>query len=400
MIKQRIYRSFLETRQAQNLRDLPETETLQVHPLAQGRDQDVDTHGDPHLGLHRIFGGTEERFDVQVLLHPFEEQFDLPPRLVESGDDMRWQHEVVGNEDQCFLSLRIAESNTTKAFWVGSDCLHAVSLDDPVRSHTCGFINRLGLDATQQQRRFWTRDEERACQMEAVKSFQILITPIHDVVCTWFGSENIQRVDIVDFTVGYVDEGRYGATQVDQRMQLHGGLGPAELGPRKQFQAKIDGRRIESKDCLLQIRNGCVLGVQISRLGDQHLGEIGEDSPISLLVRIGQGCARNGSANPKVVELGRNGAKAGLDIAQTLPAGQLGKSHAQELVQVGEGSRGASIRISLSASMEISQGQEVHDLREHQPTCMHVTPCQGAESPPEGHSPVKSFHFPPCILHG
>lgn len=46
---------------------------LQVHPLTQDGDQDVDAHGDRYLGLHSIFGGTKECFDVQVLLLPFED---------------------------------------------------------------------------------------------------------------------------------------------------------------------------------------------------------------------------------------------------------------------------------------------------------------------------------------
>ncbi len=201
----------------------------------------------------------------------------------------------------------------------------------------------------------------------------------------------------MDFPVCYVDERRDGATQVDQRVQLHGGLGPAELGPRKQFQAKIDGRRIEGVDRLRQVGDCSILGVQISCLGYQYLGEVGEDAPVPLLVRIGQGRPRDGATNPQVVELGRNGAEAGLDIPQALSAGQLGKGHAQELVQVGEGPRGTSIRIPSRASTEIPQGQQVHDLSEHQLACVHDAPCQGAGLPPKGHSPTKSFHFQQCI---
>ena len=197
-----------------------------------------------------------------------------------------------------------------------------------------------------------------------------------------------------------MDERRNGATQVDQRMQLHGGFGPAEFGPREQFQTEIDGSRIECVDCLRQVGNGRVLGVQISRLGYQNLGEVGKDAPVPLLVRIGQGRTGDGATNPQVVEFGGNGAEAGLDIPQALPAGQLGKGHAQKLVQVGEGPRGTTIRIPSRASTEVPQGQQVHDLSEHQPACMHGTPSQGAGSPPRGHSPLKSFHFQLCISRG
>ena len=97
--KQRIYRHFLETCLAQNLRDLPEAEMLQAQPLTQDCYEDVDAHGDLKLVFHRILGCAEEGHNVQMLLHPFEEQFDLPTCLVEGCDDMRRQHEVVGDED-------------------------------------------------------------------------------------------------------------------------------------------------------------------------------------------------------------------------------------------------------------------------------------------------------------
>ena len=322
---------------------------LQVQLLAQERDQDVNAHGDPCLGLHRVLGIAEKRFDVEMLLDPFEEKFDLPPRLVEGGDDMRRQYEIVGDEDQCLLGFHVAESDAAQSFRVGRCRFHSVGHDDPIRSHAGGLVDRLRLDATQQQRRFWASDKECAGLMKAVKPFQVLISTIHDVVRAWLWSEYIQGVNIMDFAVCYVDKCRDGATQVDQRMQLHGGFGPTKLGPREQLKTEINGRRIESVNRLRQVSDCRILGIQISRLGDQHLGKVCEDAPVPLLVRIGQSRAGNGTTNSQVVELGRHRTEARLNVPQTLPTGQLSKGHAQELVHVGEGSRGTSIRISRCA---------------------------------------------------
>ena len=47
--------------------------------------------------------------DVQVvLLHPLEEELDLPSRFAESRDDVRWQYEIVSDED---LRLRGLSAN-------------------------------------------------------------------------------------------------------------------------------------------------------------------------------------------------------------------------------------------------------------------------------------------------
>ena len=370
---------------------------LQVHPLAQDRDQDVDAHGDPDLGLHRVLGSAEERLDVEMLLHPFEEQLDLPSRLVEGGDDMRRQHEVVGDEYQSLLGLHIAESDASQAFRVGRGRLHAVDHDDPVRSHAGGLVNRLGLNPSQLQRRLGACNKERARRMEPVKSFQVLIATVHDVVGTGLWREHVQRIHIVDFPVGYVDESRDGTTQIDQGMQLHSRLGPAELGPRKQFQAEVDGRRVQRVDRLSQVDDGGNLGVQLPCFGDQYLGKVREDPPVPAFIGIRERCAANGTTNPQVVQLRRHGSQARLNIPKAFAGGQLGKGHAQELIEAGETATWTPLGVSGYTASEVRQWEQVHDLREYQPTDMHVSPCQGAGLAPEGHSKSKSIQ--PSMLY-
>jgi hypothetical protein len=51
-------------------------------------------------------------------------------------------------------------------------------------------------------------------------------------------------VDLVHFAVADVDKRRDIAAQIEQRMQLHRGLGCAKGRPRTYRQAKVDGRGI------------------------------------------------------------------------------------------------------------------------------------------------------------
>ena len=144
---------------------------------------------------------------------------------------------------------------------------------------------------------------------------------------------------------------------------------------RKQGQAKVGGGRVPSVDQWGQIGTGCLLGAPFPRLGYQYLGE---DSAVSLFVWIGQFRTGDGAANAWVIERGGNGVKTGRGSAQMFSAGQLGKSHARELVQGADGSRGTPMGISLRTSTEISQGQEVHYLD------MHGASGQGLDHPGKG----------------
>src|ERR1019366_4313319 len=80
-------------------------------PLFDNGDQDIDGDSDPHLGAHGVFGRAIEGFDTQMLLDPFEEQFDLPTAAVELSDRQGWFGEIVGQEHEPFAGLRVAEAD-------------------------------------------------------------------------------------------------------------------------------------------------------------------------------------------------------------------------------------------------------------------------------------------------
>jgi len=76
---------FLEKCDAQNLQNFGEA-AVQLQFLFHDRHKHVHADRDPDLGLHRIVGRTVERFDLQMLFDPFEEQFHLPATPVQLGD--------------------------------------------------------------------------------------------------------------------------------------------------------------------------------------------------------------------------------------------------------------------------------------------------------------------------
>jgi hypothetical protein len=113
-----INRYFLERVNAQDLENFVEI-FLQMELLFQDGHKNVDANGDPNLGLHRIGCGAKEAFDVQVLLDPFEEQFDLPTTLVQLGDGQCRQSEVVGQVDEEPFRLGVEEANAPGyPFWL------------------------------------------------------------------------------------------------------------------------------------------------------------------------------------------------------------------------------------------------------------------------------------------
>jgi hypothetical protein len=91
-------RGFLERNDAQDLENFGEA-PFELQFLAEDGHQDINAHGDPHLGLHRVDRVAVERLDPEVLLDPLEEQFDLPATAVKLCDGQGGQFEVVREKD-------------------------------------------------------------------------------------------------------------------------------------------------------------------------------------------------------------------------------------------------------------------------------------------------------------
>ena len=79
---------------------------------------DVGRQGDPHLGLYGVLGSAVESFDPQMLFDPAKEQFHLPARAIELGNDQGREEKVVGEKNQGQVSSRVDVVNSPQQFGV------------------------------------------------------------------------------------------------------------------------------------------------------------------------------------------------------------------------------------------------------------------------------------------
>ena len=90
-------------------------------------------------------------------------------------------------------------------------------------------------------------------------------------------------------------------------MHLNGSLGIAEGGPWQHRQAQVNGGRREGVGGLVEFDGKGLVGVQVTRLGDQAMAQIGVDAPVAPFIGVGQSGAADRCAEPGVVELGGAG---------------------------------------------------------------------------------------------
>lgn len=101
-----------------------------------------------------------------------------------------------------------------------------------------------------------------------------------------------------------VDEARDAAAQVEQGVRLDRALGLAELRPREQRKAEVDGRRVQRVNRVRQPHAKVVLGVEPAGDLDQAGREVLVDAPVALLVGIRQRTAGDPATDAQMVQLG------------------------------------------------------------------------------------------------
>ena len=92
---------------------------VKMQTLLRDSDQHIGADCNPDLRLHCVLAGAQKRLDAQVLLDPFEEQFDLPTVSIPVGNEFWLQREVVGQKR---VRLPVWSLTTTRRKALNSLC--------------------------------------------------------------------------------------------------------------------------------------------------------------------------------------------------------------------------------------------------------------------------------------
>jgi len=144
-----------------------------MQTLFQNGDEQVNGDGGPDLSAHRVWRGAVEGFDAQMLLDPFEEEFDLPTSTIELGDGQRRDGEVVGQEDQCFARFRIAIADAAHGDGIIVLGVQPGEHHGLVETQAGGFVHGAGATPCAAEVMFGAGDEESAALVDAMPAGEV-----------------------------------------------------------------------------------------------------------------------------------------------------------------------------------------------------------------------------------
>ena len=195
-------------------------------------DQHVSADCNPDLRLDRVLVGAIKRLDAQVLLDPFEEQFDLPALSIQVRYQLRFECEVVGQERDAFATVVLDDhaSQCGGIVLAGIENCQYTSLI--AHDVGVGSVHGVGVAPLELGIGLGTGDEESVGLMNGKQSLEIQVPAIKQVVRARLDVQQVQGVDLVHLAVADVNECRDGAAQVQQGVQFDSRLVGAKRCPR------------------------------------------------------------------------------------------------------------------------------------------------------------------------
>ncbi len=336
-------------------------------------DKQISADGGPYLRLDGVLRVAEEMLNRQVLFEPLEEQFDLPPLLVDGGDGERRKIETVGKENQMQTRFRIAERNAAQPLRIALLGLWGDQQDGLVGAQAGRAADLARSDPRIAQVVLGTHDEAALPLRQRKEPGEVQVTPVDDHDASGWQHHRIEQIDVVYFAGGNGYEDRNRAAQIDNGVRFDSCFGGTGIGPREQGKAQADGGRVHRVERCLESQADVFVPIEFECNGNQPLPERFEQTPVATFVGVGQRRFGNASANADVVELGTLGVEASNQIAQTLSPGQLSIGHAQKMAPCRELADTAIRRETIDQVFEMAKGNKFQQLREYGSALIHLT---------------------------
>jgi hypothetical protein len=339
--------------------------SVQFEVVFNNSDETVRDDGDMYLYPDCIFRFSPKGFDTEMLLDPFEKQFDLPSVAVKKGNFFCFEVEVVGVVGEVPSKVRGIEYDAPERNWIVStvslacepNCLipqdivisfkHVFTFRD--------FIIRMKL---------LPYDEESSSLLNCVEPGEIKVSSIKHIASVPFVYQPVHGLGIMHICMADSVEDRYFSGNINLGMNLDAGLCASELCPSKDRHAQVDGRGINGIEPSVEFKLfGDTFG-----LGNRHnvKGKLLKDSRVSESVCFGKNASVDGNLSKSQVK--RSFGMSNSDICKfpkTMAASKLTVHNDQHMAPAGWCHSGCPVFVFDYQSFEVTFREKLHNLCEN-----------------------------------
>ncbi len=215
----------------------------------------IGDDGNMYLDTYCILRFTPEAFDLKMLFDPLEEQLHLPSVLVEQGDVLSTEEEVVRVIDKTAMQLRCIVDDSPDNARILLQVLFLGEADALVFEHVvCAIKDAFSIDNLVCRLALLPDDEECSERMNLIETGEVKVASVKHIAGKSLVGEPVHRVDIMHLGIGNPIE--YGNLRgdVNLRVDFDARLRASELCPSEHGHAEVDGRGVDGIEPAVQLK--------------------------------------------------------------------------------------------------------------------------------------------------
>lgn len=325
-----------------------------------------------NLYSHGILGRAPKREHPEMLLYPPKEEFHLPTLLVQQGDVLCLECEVVGQERERPLKVRSIVNYPPQHGGILLLGLIAGKAYRLVKENVIRAVQQvLAVNHFVVESGLLSDDKVRVDEVDLVQPFKVVVSLVKDVERKRLIRNVIHGFHIMDLCFRDMNICRYLGHHVKQRVDLYPALGLSEVSPLKQAQTEVNRCGIESIEPSMQLK----LPVESLALSEPNhmIGKLLKDPVIPVGIGVCDIAQLDiAGSKTEMVALILDGVNDADDLPKAVAAGKLAKHHHQKLVPACEGLHILVTLVLLYDSIKDSLGQKLDELTEHIFSAIHA----------------------------
>jgi len=232
-----------------------ERRPIQLAVVFDNGDKAVCDDRNINLYSHGILGRPPKREHSEMLFYPPKEEFHLPALLIQQGDVLSFEREVVGQERERPLKVWSIVNYPPQhggilLFGLIAGKAYRLIIENIILAiQQVLSINHLVVESG-----LLSDDKVRVDDVDLIQPVKVVISLVKDVERKRLIRNVIHRLHIMDFSLRDMNVGRYLGHHVKQRVDLDSTLGLSEVSPLEQTQTEVNRRGVEGIEPSMQLK--------------------------------------------------------------------------------------------------------------------------------------------------
>ena len=328
-------------------------------------DETIRDDSDMYLYSDSILRFSPKGFDTEILLNPFEKQFNLPSVAVKKGNVFCFEVEVVGVVGEGSSKVRGIVYDASERNRIVSSVSFACESDRLVSQDiVISFKHVFTVRDLIIRMKLLPDDEESSSLLNGVESGEIKVASIKYIASIPFVDKPVHGSGIMHICMADSVEDRYFSGNINLSMNLDTGLCTSELCPSKDRHAQVDSSRVNGIEPSVEFKLfGDTLG-----LGNRHnvKSKFLKDYWVSEVISLGKNASVNGNLSKSQVK--RSFCMSNSDICEfskTMAAYELTVHNDQHVTPVGWRHSGCPVFVFDYQPFEVAFWEKLHNLCEN-----------------------------------